>query len=200
MARFDEAFEKTAAIEGGYVFDPDDAGGETYKGISRRFNPSWRGWDIIDEVKKANRRKRKFDTIFENNKKLQKEVRAFYRQLYWDRFWGDQIPVQEIAEELFDTGVNMGVHRAVRFLQESLNLLNRNQKNYADIVEDGVFGKTTLKTLETYLAIDDVSYLLKVMNVLQGMHYIEYMRRSPTQEKYARGWLKRVKISNRRTR
>ncbi|MBW1801582.1 MAG: hypothetical protein JRJ85_12745, partial [Deltaproteobacteria bacterium] len=44
MAKFDEAFEKTTAIEGGYVFDPDDAGGETYKGISRRFNPSWGGW------------------------------------------------------------------------------------------------------------------------------------------------------------
>ncbi|GAJ23902.1 unnamed protein product, partial [marine sediment metagenome] len=41
---------------------------------------------------------------------------------------------------------------------------------------------------------DDLSYLLKVMNILQGMHYIEYMRKSPTQEKYARGWLKRVKI------
>ncbi len=71
MAIFDAAFEKTAAIEGGYVFDPDDAGGETYKGISRRFNPSWGGWDKIDEVKKANPRKRKFDNIFDQDDALQ---------------------------------------------------------------------------------------------------------------------------------
>jgi len=32
------------------------------------------------------------------------------------------------------------------------------------------------------------------MNVLQGTHYVEYMREHPEQEKYARGWLKRVEI------
>ncbi len=194
MANFDEAFEKTAAIEGGYVFDPDDAGGETYKGISRRFNPSWKGWDRIDEIKRANSRKKKFDKVFEQDESLQEEVLLFYKEAYWDKFWGDEIPVQEIAEELFDTGVNMGVRRAVGFLQEGLNLLNRNQRNYTDIVEDGLFGKNTLKVLMAYLKIDDLSYLLKVMNILQGMHYIEYMRKSPKQEKYARGWLKRVKV------
>ena len=194
MGNFNEAFEKTAAIEGGYVFDPDDAGGETYKGISRRFNPSWKGWDRIDEIKRANSRKKKFGKVFEQDESLQKEVLLFYKEAYWDKFWGDEIPVQEVAEELFDTGVNMGVRRAVGFLQEGLNLLNRNQKNYADIFEDGLFGRNTLNALEAYLKIDDLSYLLKVMNILQGMHYIEYMRKSPTQEKYARGWLKRVKV------
>ena len=194
MGNFDEAFEKTATIEGGYVFDPDDAGGETYKGISRRFNPSWKGWDKIDEIKRANSRKKKFDKVFEQDESLQEEVLLFYKEAYWDKFWGDEIPVQEVAEELFDTGVNMGVRRAVGFLQEGLNLLNRNQKNYADIFEDGLFGRNTLNALEAYLKIDDLSYLLKVMNILQGMHYIEYMRKSPTQEKYARGWLKRVKV------
>lgn len=194
MGNFDEAFEKTAAIEGGYVFDPDDAGGETYKGISRRFNPSWKGWDRIDELKRANSRKKKFDKVFEQDGSIQDEVLLFYKEAYWDKFWGNEIPVQEIAEELFDTGVNMGVRRAVGFLQEGLNLLNRNQRNYTDIVEDGLFGKNTLKVLMAYLEIDEISYLLKVMNILQGMHYIEYMRKSPTQEKYARGWLKRVKI------
>ena len=51
MANFDAAYQKTAAHEGGYVNDPDDAGAETYKGISRRFNPSWIGWAKIDEMK-----------------------------------------------------------------------------------------------------------------------------------------------------
>ena len=104
------------------------------------------------------------------------------------------IPSQMIAEELFDTGVNMGIHRSVRFLQESLNLLNRNQKNYEDIKEDGLLGPGTLNALEIYLENDDSPFLLKIMNILQGHHYIEYMRRQPNQEKYARGWLKRIAL------
>ena len=39
---------------------------------------------------------------------------------------------------------------------------------------------------------NDVDVLLKMLNVFQGMHYIEYMRRSHSQEKFARGWFKRV--------
>ncbi len=33
MAKFDDEFEKVILAEGGYVNDPDDAGGETYLGI-----------------------------------------------------------------------------------------------------------------------------------------------------------------------
>ena len=51
MADFEKAFINTMGYEGGYVYDPDDAGGETYKGISRRYHPSWPGWRIIDKVK-----------------------------------------------------------------------------------------------------------------------------------------------------
>jgi lysozyme family protein len=76
-----------------------------------------------------------------------------------------------------------------------LNVLNRNQKNYPDIVVDGVFGNNTLNTLKSYLSVDDNSFLLKVMNILQGMHYIEYAKKSPVQEKYMRGWLERVVIT-----
>lgn len=40
MADFQESFRIAMGHEGGYSKDPDDAGGETYKGISRKFNPS----------------------------------------------------------------------------------------------------------------------------------------------------------------
>jgi len=60
---------------------------------------------------------------------------------------------------------------------------------------DGAFGTNTLNALNSYLAIDNNSFLLKIMNILQGMHYINYMNKSPVQEKYARGWLERVEIT-----
>jgi len=191
MANFNKSYEITLGHEGGYSNDPVDVGGETYKGISRKYHPKWKGWVIIDESKTDSN----FPECLKENNMLDMMVRKFYRITFWDLFWGDEIPDQEIANELFDTGVNMGVGRSVKYLQMGLNVLNRNQKNYDDIVEDGAFGKNTMNALNEYLLIDNNSFLLKIMNILQGMHYIEYMRKSPIQEKYARGWLKRVSIT-----
>lgn len=194
MADFEQAFQITLGHEGGYVFDKDDAGGETYRGVARYFHPDWPGWAHIDKIKQQATNRRELDTLLGKNSALQKEICSFYKQFYWDRFRGDLVESQSLAEELFDTGVNMGVHRAVSFLQESLNLLNRNQQTFGDILQDGKFGPGTLAALNAYLAEDRPEYLLKMMNILQGMHYVKYMRKSPVQEKYARGWLKRVCI------
>lgn len=191
MANFDKALPDVLANEGGYVNDPDDEGGETYKGVARRFNGSWPGWRRVDRA----RRERGFPVRLDRDHELQRLVREFYKQHYWDKFQGDAIPDQALAEELFDTAVNLGVARAVAFLQRALNVLNRNGVLYADLVDDGVFGPRSLAALGAYLQRDTPAYLLKVLNILQGMHYIEFMTRSPVQEKYARGWLKRVKIS-----
>lgn len=193
MADFRAAFDVTMGHEGGYVNDPNDAGGETYKGIARRYNPDWSGWQVIDAAKDQPN----FPAALDDTPELQDSVYDFYKQRYWNPFWGDEIPDQQIAIELFDTGVNMGVGRAVKYLQQGLNLLNRNGRLYADLVEDGDFGQNTLNALVTYLQNDPPDYLLKIMNILQGMHYINYMRKSPVQEKFARGWLKRVEITKR---
>ena len=41
MADYKKAIEKALKNEGGYVFDPDDAGGETFAGIARRYHKIW---------------------------------------------------------------------------------------------------------------------------------------------------------------
>ena len=191
MAEFKTAFYITSGHEGGYSNDPDDAGGETYKGISRRYNPSWGGWEVIDDCKR-------FDFGIQEcldmkGNMIEDLVFKFYKDRYWNPWWGDEIDNQEIANELFDTSVNMGVYRAVKFLQQSLNYLNRNGRLYSDIVEDGAFGENTMRAYRS-LPMKDHDTLLKMMNVLQGMHYMNYMSRSPIQEKYARGWFNRVEF------
>jgi lysozyme family protein len=191
MAMFNEAYEITLQHEGFYSNDVDDVGGETYKGISRKYHPSWPGWEIIDGAKSIPT----FPDCIKYDSELNSMIMLFYKANYWDRFWGDQIISQAIANELFDTAVNMGVSRAVKFLQRGLNLLNRNQLNYPDIVEDGKFGRATMNALNSYSYMDDESHLLKILNILQGMHYIEYAKKSATQERYMRGWLSRVTIS-----
>jgi len=190
MANFNTAYNITLGHEGGYSNDPDDVGKETYKGISRRYHPDWEGWVIVDEAKNST----DFPNNLESDSRLDEMVKLFYKSTYWNLFWGDELSEQELANELFDTSINMGTNRAVKFLQKSLNILNRNQQSYEDIVEDGQFGQNTYRALSMYLAMDGIDYLYKVLNILQGMHYINYMTESPTQEKYARGWLKRVEF------
>lgn len=189
MADFDKAYTVIAAHEGGYVNDIDDRGGEAYKGISRRFHPAWIGWKRVDAAKQE----KGFPKNLNSDVYLNNAVKRFYKRQYWDKFSGDTLRDQQIATELFDVGVNMGVRRAVRFLQDSLNLLNRNERDYEDISADGVFGPVTLGVLQTYLRQErHPRFLLRLMNILQGDLYVESMRADPPQEKFARGWLART--------
>ena len=48
-----------------------------------------------------------------------------YKEKYWDIIRLDNVDDFELCWELFDISVNMGTHKAAKFLQESLNLLNR---------------------------------------------------------------------------
>ena len=70
------------------------------------------------------------------------EAAAIYRRLYWLRPRFDEIAKRSarIAAELFDTGVNMGPAVAATFLQRALTALNRNGRDYPDLVPDGRIG------------------------------------------------------------
>ncbi len=94
MAAFNKAIEKTLLHEGGYVFDKDDAGGETNFGISKRAYPNV----DIKSLTKA-------------------DASAIYKEDYWDKVRGDEIRSQKVADTLFDTAVNMGVRTASKLMQ-----------------------------------------------------------------------------------
>lgn len=187
MAGFEAAYAATMRIEGGYANNPADKGGETYKGISRKNFPQWQGWKIVDLAKRT--APNSIDKVLAADKDLQLLVRKFYKANFWDVNRLDEVTSQVIAEELFDTGVNMGTGRAARFLQESLNLLNRNQKNYKDIAVDGIVGPQTLALTNNH---PDKVALYKMLNLMQGERYLDIMRNAPDQEGFAYGWLDRV--------
>lgn len=187
MADFEKAFEITMGHEGFYSNDPNDKGLETYMGISRRWFPDWSGWKLIDTVSDKKMIQIECPSIMNH-------VRSFYRSEFWNRVKGDQIKEQFIADELFDTVINMNPKKAPEFLQRALNCLNRNQKLYPDLVVDGGIGPKTLGCMDK-LDSDDIELLFKMLNVLQGNHYIVEMERDHSQEEYCRGWFKRVEIT-----
>jgi hypothetical protein len=54
-------------------------------------------------------------------------------------------------------------------------------------------GNNTLQCMKKLLRKSgEEDYLYKVLNILQGQHYINIMTKSEIQEKFARGWLNRV--------
>ena len=192
MADFEIAWGETSINEGGYVNDPVDRGGETYRGVTRRFHPKWAGWAIVKDYQQ--RFPNDFETRLDDDRQLQKLVLSVYRDHYWKPIRGDELPNQQIANRVFDTGVNQGVKRSLRYLQESLNLLNRNQKNYQDVQINGVATDATLEALRAFLNLEhgQPDYLLKSLCIMQGAFYLDIMRNSPDQERFARGWLNRV--------
>lgn len=119
MATFNDAFKKLSVVEGGYVNDSDDSGGETYKGISRRYNNNWEGWQIVDEYKRRYKGK-SLSRVLDADERLQDSVKELYKDKYWDIFELDDIPSQLIAYQMFDTCVNCGPAAAIRFAQASL--------------------------------------------------------------------------------
>ncbi len=127
--------------EGGYVFDPDDKGGETYCGVARRFFPKWEGWGIIDRIKKNSGRKIKTNEKF-NDYKLNKMIEAFYYKYFWVPLKCHKIKDSLVAEHLFDCGINLGKRSAVRFIQKTIN---KHFKNC--LVEDGLIGPATISKL-----------------------------------------------------
>jgi len=168
-------------VEGGYVNDPSDSGGETNYGITKKVA---------------------VDNDYTGDMQLMPVGIA--RKIYEDRYWEplhlsaiEQMS-EFIAEELADTGVNMGISRAAKFLQRSLTVLNNKGILYSDLVVDGKLGEISLRALSEYLTIrgsEGEAILLKMLNCLQGAFYIELSERREKDEKFIYGWFKtRVKI------
>jgi len=98
MANFDRIFEIVVGNEGGYVNDPDDAGGETKFGISKRSYPKE---DIpnltIDRAK------------------------YIYNRDFWNILKCDQIINDQVALNIFDFAINAGTIPAAKIVQRVVN-------------------------------------------------------------------------------
>ena len=189
MAQFEEAYYRTNQIEGGYANDPDDAGGETYRGIARRFHPNWQGWVIIDSLK-ANAN---FAKMLDSDNRLQDLVKEFYFNEFWNKTGCASIDDQALANEIYDNAVNMGISQSIKYLQKTLNILNRNQAAYPDIAVDGSLGPASRQAYSACVKANGAKMVLNVLNGYQMKHYLELMEKDPKNEKYI-GWFKRVEI------
>lgn len=192
MADFTTAYHITSKVEGGYSNDPDDNGGETYKGIARKSAAKWQGWPLIDTIKdRVGHSAAAIDAEGEKSESLQALVLKEYKTDYWDALSLDQINDQRVANELYDTAVNMGTGRSSIFFQRVLNIINRNGSLFDDLKVDGQIGDKSIAAFNT-LPLNDKYMVWKLLNCLQGAKYIDICEANPKQEKFMRSWACRV--------
>lgn len=124
MANFKEAFEKVVFNEGGYVNDSDDAGGETYMGISRKAHPNAIIWKHIDKITAKYKTAKTITKYLKQNKELTHEIEAIYKSDYWSKFNLDAEKSQRLANQIFDSAVNCGVSATLKRINRVKNELD----------------------------------------------------------------------------
>jgi lysozyme family protein len=161
--------------EGGYSDHPADKGGPTR-------------WGITEHVARA------YGYRGDMRALPRETAIAIYRARYWTGVHFDQVAAvfPRVAEEMFDTGVNMGQAVAGAFLQRALNLLNRGASDYPDIGTDGQIGPMTLHALEAYKAKRGAAgeaVLQKALDGFQVGRYADITEGRPANEAFFYGWL-----------
>ncbi len=192
MADFEIALARTLRFEGGYANNPNDTGGETYRGIARKFHSTWPGWQIIDSAKSNPA----FPASLEANPLLGSFVADFYRAEFWNVLCAGDIHSQEIANELFDAAVNHGIAPAVRILQQAMNYLTAPPLLFLTV--DGAIGPATINAVNRWLTSSSLEFLvatnslLSVMLVLRAKLYVRIIDGKASQKVFFEGWIRRI--------
>ncbi len=109
------AIEFVLKEEGGYTLDPNDTGGETNFGISKRRYPN-------EDIKNM----------------TEERARELYKKDFWQKLRCDELP-SPLAIAVFDAAVNQGESGAGRMLQVALQF----KDTEADKI-DGLVGEATV--------------------------------------------------------
>jgi lysozyme family protein len=170
---FNICLEKVLKNEGGYSKDPDDKGGETYKGVSRVSFYNWEGWKIIDEYKKDHELK---NNDFIDNPELDKMVVDFYYKEFYLPLKIDEIKDPNNALQIFDFAVNTSKVRAVRKAQE-----------LTCVHIDGIMGPATISQ------INNMGHVFADRYIYTRKEYYRYLVKiKPYNIKFLNGWLSRA--------
>jgi lysozyme family protein len=114
QGNFTECLALVLKSEGGWVNNPNDPGGETNLGVTKRVWEEWVGHPV------------------ETMKNLtEAEVAPLYEQKYWRPCYGEVLP-RGLDFVVFSMGVNAGPGRSVKLLQSAIGC-----------VPDGIIGPKT---------------------------------------------------------
>jgi lysozyme family protein len=159
---FDAAMPFVLRWEGGFVNHPNDPGGATNKGVTQKVYDGWR-----TSQGQGTRSVRELETA---------EMLAIYRSEYWQAAKCPELP-GALDQAQFDTAVNMGVGRSIRFLQQAVGA-----------TVDGGWGPNTVACVA---ACDPGTALVAYCKVREDF-YRGIVARKPSQGVFLKGWMNRL--------
>jgi lysozyme family protein len=178
---YDMAFREVIGIEGGYTDNPEDNGNWTggKKGLGdlkgTKYGISAASFPDLD-IRSL--------TV--------EDVKSIYYKRFWKPLRCDEIVGPEIAVELFEQSVNVGLRVGAINLQKALIYFFRE-----DIGEiDGVIGQRTLDACNKWCR-KDPDALFRALNGYQFRWYATILENNPGQRIFSRSWLNRVQFYNR---
>ena len=131
---YEQSLKMLLHHEGGYVWHPEDPGGETNLGVTRAVYEQWVNRQVMDgEMKRL--------TVA--------DVAPIYKTNYWDKIKGDD-PMMPSGLDFacFDWGVNSGVGRPAKVIQK-----------YIGAKQDGAIGPRSLALVAENNPSDMIQYL-----------------------------------------
>jgi lysozyme family protein len=155
---YESALAHVLKSEGLWSDNPADPGGATMKGITLSVYREWRRNTHIT--------KEELRVIPDE------EVYNLYKELYWNKVQGDNLPAG-VDYAVFDAAVNMGVGRAAKLIQEA-----------AGVTADGVLGPASLSAIQK----TEAKELIEKFSQLKE----EFYRSLGTFPTFGVGWLRRV--------
>lgn len=170
------ALEFLHDVEGRYVNNKHDRGGETYMGIARNKNPDWPGWEIVDAL----RNHPNFPDVLDDHSQLQSLVDELYKTVYWDKCRCDDMP-PEMAMIVFGSAVNHGPFRASMLLQQSLR-----------VKMDGIIGNQTLSALNSLIKRFGINVVIVEYLGFRAQFYHDIVAGDSSQAVFLRGWFNRL--------
>jgi len=170
---FDTIHKFVTRWEGGYVDDPHDRGGATNFGVSLRF---LQGLPI--EEADINR-----DGVVDKRdiRDLTKDdARRILKRHFWDELRLQTLALMKprIAACCYNFGMNMGAGTMRKLAQAA-----------AGATADGIWGP---KTWKAFYEADDRATALKMCKLARE-RYERIALNNPSQQKFLRGWLSRVR-------
>ena len=154
---FDRCLSEVLQHEGGWVDDPHDPGGATMRGITIGTFRAWKGRAVTKAELRAI---------------SDADLRAIYRQKYWDAVRGDDLPAG-LDLVAFDAAVNSGPSRGAKWLQTALG-----------VAADGKIGPATIaaaRKAQPEAVIDRATSAR-----------LAWLRTLPTWGRFGKGWARRV--------
>lgn len=169
MAEFEPAVEYVLENEGGFVDNPNDAGGATNYGLSLRYLRSFK-FDI-DDIKNL--------TV--------DKAKEIYKSNFWDGSPFESIKYQILANYIFDMGVQHGIAQAIKLVQRSLWAVYRFSYIRECLKDDGVMGSKTLDLLNKI----DCTSTLPVIVAVRASYCRFLAEENPKNKEFLNGWLER---------